>query len=116
MAIKVNKDFKDAERDPYDATQFTVGDILDASFQYTAKIPHFYKIVRRTNAMVFATKLSQKNVSDDGYGQNGTCVPVVDSDPEHGKIYKGRISRGRLKLDGCIAKLWNGEPVDFYTD
>ena len=56
MAIKVNKDFKDAERDPYDATQFTVGDILDASFQYTSKIPHFYKIVRRTNAMVFAIK------------------------------------------------------------
>ena len=41
---------------------------------------------------------------------------VVDSDPEHGKIYKGRISHGRLKLDGCIATLWDGEPVDFYTD
>ena len=121
MAIKINKDFKDVERDPFDATQFTVGDILVASFQYSAKIPYFYKVVRKTKSMVFTIKLSKKNVSDDGYGQNGTCVPVVDSDPENGKIYKGRISTGRishnyLKLDGCLAKLWDGEPVDFYTD
>lgn len=116
MAIKINKDFKDVERDPYNAEDFMVGDILDASFQYTAKIPHFYKVVRRTNAMIFTIRLNQKTVSHDGYGQNGTCVPVEDSDPENGKIYKGRISRGRLKLDGCLAKLWNGKPVDFYTD
>ena len=53
MAIKINKDFKDAERDPYNAKDFMVGDILDASFQYTAKIPHFYKVVRRTPSMIF---------------------------------------------------------------
>ncbi len=114
--LKVNKDYKDVNRDPYDATQFAVGDILDASFQYTAKIPYFYKIVRRTAAMIECVKLGQKVVSDDGYGQNGTCVPVEDNVLENGKKYKGRISRGRVKLDGCLAKLWNGEPVDFYTD
>ena len=103
------------EREPYDATQFDVGDILDASFQYTAKIPHFYKVVRRTPSMIECVKLKQKNVTDDGYGQNGTCVPI-ENEIVNDKKYKGRISRGRVKIDGCIAKLWDGEPVDFYTD
>lgn len=115
--LKINKDYKKPEdRDRWDATQFEVGDILDASFQYSAKIPKFFKITRRTASTIWAVEIGQKVTSHDGYGQNGYCVPVPDEIRNNGKVYSGRISKGRLKLDGCTAKLWDGKEVDFYTD
>lgn len=114
--LVINENLTEIKRDPYDANLFRVGDILDASFQYNAKIPEFFKVVRKTPSMIECVKLNKKNVTDDGYGQNGTCIPVLDEIVNENKKYKGRISKGRVKIDGCRAKLWNGQPVDFYTD
>ena len=101
--------------DSYNARDFKVGDILDGSFHYTAKIPYFYKVVRRTPAMVFAVRLGKRVVSDDGYGQNGSVMPNPTEVGE--KIYKGRITKnGYLRLDDCLCSLWDGKPVDFWSD
>ena len=114
--LQLNKDFKSDDREPYDATKFGIGDILDASFVWSAKIPKFFKVTRRTASTIWAVELEYKVTRHDGYGQNGCCIPLVNKVKNPSEVYSGRISRGRLKLDGCTAKLWDGEEVDFYTD
>ena len=116
--LNVNKNLKDLnERDPYDATKFLVGDIIDASFQYSARIVYFYEIVRITTSTIFCKRLKNKVVDHDGYGQNGTCVPI-ENEFESEKVYSGRINKKSkyVKIDGCLARLWDGTPSDFYTD
>lgn len=95
---------------------WVVGDIIEASFQYNCRIVRFYRITRRTNSTIWCVRLNNKIVSGNGYGQNGECVPKLDSDSENGKEYSGRISRGHVKIDGCYAYLWNGKPSSFYSD
>lgn len=107
---------KNSNRDSYDANGFEVGDIIDGSFVYTSKQAHFYLVVRRTAKMIEMAPLEKKVVSDDGYGQNGTCVPTENKSSE--RLIKARINKGGyLKIDKwTTGKLWNGKPVDFYTD
>lgn len=116
IRINKNTELSNQNVDPYDAANFTVGDILDASFHYSAKIPKFFKVIRRTPSMIHCIALSKKNVSSDAWGQYGECVPILDSDPENGKIYRGKITKHGVKIDGCSARIWSGKPVDFYTD
>lgn len=116
--LQVNKNYNaDDKRDMYNANDFCVGDIIEASFQYSARIPYFYEIVRRTAATIYCKRLRNKSISDDGYGQNGSCVPIRN-EYESDKIYSGRINKktGRLRINDCLAYLWNGEPSDYYTD
>ena len=61
--------------------------------------------------------------SHDGYGQNGFRMPDLDSKPtpvkgsfrikqmSFNKEYKEYIT-----INGCTAVLWDGEPVEEYTD
>lgn len=117
MALKVDKNYKNVKRDPYNASQFIVGDILEASFQYTARIPYFYEVVRRTAATIYCKRLKKKSVSDDGYGQNGSCMPIIN-EYDGDKIYSGRINKRSkyVKINDCLASLWDGKPSDYYTD
>ena len=102
-------------KDTWDARTFKVGDILDASFQYTMKIPEFFIVTRNTGKTVYARKLGKVVVSHDGYGQSGTMVPNLAERSE--KEYVARIRKdGSIKLEGCFAYLWDGEPVDFWGD
>lgn len=115
--LKINKNYKDPKKDEWDARTFEVGDILDASFVYSAKIPHFFKITRRTASTIWAVELGQKITRHDGYGQNGYCVPVEDEIKNNGKEVRGKINKNHyLKLNNSTAHLWDGEEVDFYTD
>lgn len=99
----------------YDARNFKPGDILDASFQYSMKIPYFFIVTRNTGKTVFARKLGRVVKSSDSYGQSGTMVPNLADKSE--KEYSGRIRKGNyLTLDGNTAKLWDGEPVAFWGD
>ena len=118
--IRINKDFKRAEDyDSWDANFFEVGQILDASFVYSAKIPKFFKITRRTKSTIWAVEIGQKVVSHDGYGQNGEVMPIEDKIINNKEV-SGRIvqrnGKGYLKLNNSTAHVWDGEPVDFYTD
>lgn len=99
----------------YDARYFKPGDILDASFQYSMKIPYFFIVTRNTGKTVFARKLGRVVNSSDSYGQSGTMVPNLADRSE--KEYSGRIRKGNyLTLDENTAKLWDGEPVAFWGD
>ena len=42
----------------------------------------------------------------------------VRNEYESDKVYSGRINKktGRLRINDCLAYLWNGEPSDYYTD
>lgn len=107
-------DYSMASND-WDARNFKEGDVLDASFHYTAKFPYFYIVTRNTGKTVFARKLGRKIVSSDMYGQMGTMIP--DENTQSDKIYSGRILKGNyLKLDGNTAHKWDGQPVSFYGD
>lgn len=106
----------DEKRDRYNAKEFKVGDILDASFQYTAKFARLYYVVRRTASSIWVVQLKTKVVNDDGYGQNGSVMPILEL-PENAKTIMGRITpRGSVKIDDSLASLWNGKPVDFWSD
>jgi hypothetical protein len=101
-------------RNGWDARTFKPGDILDASFHYSMKIPYFYIVTRTSKSSIWVRKLGRVVVSHDGYGQNGYMMPDLAErgDEEMGRIGKG----GYLKLGGCTAHIWSGKPVDFYSD
>ncbi len=101
-------------KDPYDARNYEVGDIICAVYQYNSRHVHFFKIKKLTGkATVEMIELSKRRVSGDW--QNGSCVP--DDNDEIGEILKARINnKGRLKFNDFFCYLWNGQPEDYYTD
>lgn len=99
----------------WDASKFKVGDILDATFTYTAQIPHFYIVTRTSASSIWVKPLGKIVVSDDGYGQNGTVVP--DKNRVGGNETIARIKKtGYVSINGNTARIWDGRPVMFYTD
>lgn len=98
-----------------DASGFQPGDILDASFRYSACFPKFYVVVKTTGRTIFAEEIGQKIVTSDAYGQSGTVVPDVSK--RSGKIEVARIRKsGMIRLDGNYTYRWDGKPVAFYGD
>lgn len=99
----------------FDARTFKVGEIIEASFQYSARFPHFFVITRNSGKSIWAVEVGKIVVSDDGYGQNGSVMP--DTTVRKGKEIMGRIGHdGYTKLNGNYAMRWNGKPSDYYTD
>lgn len=99
----------------YDARTFKVGEIIEASFHWSSRHPHFFVITRNSGKTIWAREIGKIVVSDDGYGQNGSVMP----NPEViiGKEIMGRINkRGYAHLDGNLAYRWDGRPSDYYTD
>ncbi len=103
--------------DPRNVRELKVGDIIDNHFHYTAQFPQFVRITDIRKFKILGDILDMRSVRDDGYGQNGSAVarPTVDKRRGTAVIKVGRD--GRLKSDGgTYPKLWNGKPVDYYTD
>lgn len=99
----------------YDARTFQVGEIVEASFSYSARFPHFFVITRNSGKSVWAIEVGKIVVSDDGYGQNGTVMP--DTTERKDKEVMGRIDKqGYVKLNGNLAYRWDGRPSAYYTD
>lgn len=107
-------DYSKAHND-WDARTFKPGDILDASYHYSAKIPYFYIVTRVSEHSIWARPLGKIVVRSDGYGQNGEVMPDL---AKKGDEVMARIRRGNYIEFGrcCTAHLWDGKPVDFYTD
>ena len=102
--------------DPHNVRELKVGDIIDNHFHYTAQIPQFVRITSITKFKIFGEVLDERSVRDDGYGQNGSCVarPTVDKHRGTKIIKVGRD--GHMKGEGRYPTLWDGKPVDYYTD
>ena len=98
-----------------------VGTILSGAYSYSARIPVFFRVVRLTDKTVWLEQLNKFIVDDDGYGQNGSCMPDLVAP---GKlIEKGfrikRRSNGTImvKYDiGCWLYVWDYKPEIFYSD
>lgn len=102
-----------------------VGDIICYTFAYQAEIPSFFQIVSvsSTGSTGKAKLLKTKNVTVDAYGQSGTCVPIKDSFDSTGlydkdkEYFVKKVGDNNWRIDGNIAKIWNGEPLSFdYSD
>jgi hypothetical protein len=95
-----------------------VGDLITWAYSYSARIPKFGRIIRKTNSSVWIEELPRKVVSHDGYGQNGTCIADINGTPiEKKKSFRFSKRSGYLKIDGQLAYLHNDlKPEDFYTD
>ena len=99
---------------------FKVGDILTYAFHYSARHPHFVRVVRVTPKSVAVEQLENTVVSHDGYGQNGYVVPNLEgpTKPIKGtfRVDEGKYFGEYCKISGCYATLWDGNPEEFYTD
>ena len=110
----MNQNYHCASHD-YDARTFKVGEIIEASFAYTARFPHFFVITRNSGKTIWAREIGKIVVSDDGYGQNGSVMP--NPDRVVGEEIMGRINKsGYVRLNDNLACRWNGRPSDYYTD
>lgn len=98
--------------------KYKIGMILSAPYQYSARIPHFYEIIGvKGKSTIIVRELEQKIVSGDGYGQNGTCVPVPGKYENKSSEIKCRINRqGDIRIEGRYTYEWSGKPESFYTD
>lgn len=97
---------------------FEVNDILVSKFGYNCTLVTFYKVLRKTKSgkTVTLTRLNNKVVDDDGYGQAGFVIP--------GDKYKEILPPKRITItndgEGCVkidnyefAYKWDNEPVYF---
>ena len=110
----MSKNYSCAPHD-YDARTFKVGEIIEASFSYTARYPHFFVITRNSGKTIWAREIGKIVVSDDGYGQNGSVMP--NPDKVIGEEIMGRIKKsGYARLNYNLACRWDGRPSDYYTD
>ena len=110
----MSKNYSCAPHD-YDARTFKVGEIIEASFSYTARYPHFFVITRNSGKTIWAREIGKIVVSDDGYGQNGSVMP--NPDKVIGEEIMGRIKKsGYARLNHNLACRWDGRPSDYYTD
>ena len=95
---------------------YHIGDIAVQVFSYNARYVHFYKILDIKGKTITVRELEKEIVSDDGYGQNGTCIPT-DKFSERSKEIKCRVgSRHGLRIEGGYTYKWNGKPEQFYSD
>ena len=97
-----------------------VGDILVYAYSYNARYPHFVRITRMTNSFIWVEDVPKKWYEHDGYGQNGRVVPDFKGQT---KPVKGRFKIRHssyigecIRINSCLATIWNGQPEDEYTD
>lgn len=108
---------------------FNIGDIVSASYQYSSRHNHFFVVTKRTAHTMTVQRILARNVTDDGYGQNGTEEPALMSDNRTPAAKTAdKPSTHRVKLDNFgneKAKYqeyyspfskWDGKPLPFYTD
>lgn len=89
--------------------------ILSAPYDYSARYPHFYKVVGLKGKTVIVRELKQKLVS--GCYQYGSVMPIVDEfDPRKDEI-KCRLTKNNdIKIEKRYTYIWKGEPESCYCD
>lgn len=93
---------------------YKVGDILVTIFSYSAVIPTFYKVVGlKGKSSVVVKEIAKRN---SGNGMSGTSMPEKDTFVKNAKELTVRISKNILKIDGLIARKWDGYPVEYEMD
>ena len=107
---KVDSKSKPKRNDP---TQWKVGDIVTAIFQYNMTLVDFYEIIKATGKSFTFKKLKQEIVS--GSGMQGTCQPIIGKyDERENKPITARINKwGNVKIRDYHCYWWDGKPEHF---
>ena len=107
-------------KNPRNVAELKVGDIIDNHFHYTAQTPQFFRITNISRFKIIGKILKERSVRDYGYGQNGSSVARPEEDDRRGTAVIKVGRDGTLKCGdrygGTYPRLWDGEPVDYYTD
>lgn len=96
---------------------FHVNDILVCSYGYNCTLVSFYRVLRVTKASVVLQKIKWKFAEDDGYGQVGKVVPIIEqvtSDQPVTRRFKPTYDNTGfyVMISKCAyAYLWDGKPV-----
>ena len=122
--MKINKDTKLDEK-----SVFKLGSVIEYTYSYNAQYPNFGIITKITPKSVWFKRIPKKWVSHDGYGQNGLRVPDLDAYNEYGfdpnENEQGPFRIKKSAYDGkeffkvsynTFAYVWDGKPVNEYTD
>lgn len=95
--------------------KFKVGDVVATDYYGS---PKAYTITRLTASTAFGKGMKMRVTHDDGYGQNGTCVP--DSIREGAEevrlgIIRNDYIKGKGKYGDCLFP-YSGRDLHYYTD
>lgn len=96
---------------------FHVNDILVCSYGYNCTLVSFYRVLRVTKASVVLQQIKWKFAEDDGYGQVGKVVPIIEQvtlDPPITRRFKPTYDNTGfyVMIDKyAYAYLWDGKPV-----
>lgn len=98
---------------------FKVGDILFGDHGYSMELPTWYKVEKVTKTQVVVTKLEDRVVSSDAYGQSGYKMPtdhMIQS-----KTYRCKVKSSNwfdyVMIMGNVFSLWDGSKKYFnYMD
>ena len=102
--------------DNYNAHDWKVGDIIDGTFRYSAAIPAFFIVSRKSEKCVWLISLGKVSYARDQYGQEGKCMPNLAERGTKEKMH--RITKGGyVRIDSyTTGKKWDGQPVEYYGD
>lgn len=89
--------------------------VLCAPFEYNARYPYFYKVVKlKGKSTVIVKELERKLVS--GCYQYGTVMPIIDKFANDKEITCKLNKQGQIRIEKRYTYIWNGEPESCYTD
>ncbi|MBN9549779.1 MAG: restriction endonuclease [Alphaproteobacteria bacterium] len=99
--------------------------VLETSFGYNMVLNSFALVIKETKHAALLMSLPRRTLTDDGYGQRGTEVPLFDG-TTISRLQGDMVWRAKRKLyDGRVGywdgehlfHAWNGEPQNFdYVD
>jgi hypothetical protein len=96
-------------------------DILSAVWGYDQTNWDFYRVEKATKKMVSIVKLGKDNTPRlDKCGTDsmtGTCVPTAEEFgvPVRLKVHSGFQDQAYVKVNGHLAKRWDGKPKEYST-
>lgn len=94
-------------QDPENPNIWQVGDILCGIYGWSMSLPHWFKIIKRSNKQFTCIRLKGKIVSGH---KNGQWQEIATDEPYDNKEYKARINKwGYVKIDDVMVHLWDGK-------
>ncbi|WP_292646396.1 restriction endonuclease [Mesorhizobium sp.] len=95
--------------------------VLQASYGYNMVLNNFALVIKETKHAALLMALPRRTLTDDGYGQRGTEVPLFDG-TTISRLQGDMVWRAKRKLyDGSVGywdgehlfQTWDGQPQDF---
>lgn len=96
------------------ANRIEAGDILAGTWGYSMTLPAFYRVLKRTPAMVEIVKLrANRDYTDKYYNQGcfrATPTELVEGGPIRVKVQKHGLDE-YVHVEYCFLRKWSGKPL-----